>query len=371
MNEKVKIMVVDDFTFMHELYRDVLGDSFQIVAVEDGSDAIMSIPEEQPTLILLDVEMAGMNGYETCRLLKNSATTAAIPIIFVSSCDLPEERLKGYEVGGDDYVVKPFNPKELKAKITHLIALSTERKQLKEIASIANHTAMTAICEMHTLLESMQNFNSIIDAKTLAEAILTGISCYGLASSTKVATPSNTIYLSINGNATPLEIFAIDSLSDKNCIVAVENKLSIKYPHISILINNMPIGDPELCERLRDYISMLAGGAEMRAVGIIAENESRQRGLAIEQMSIQVTQTLNEIDAAQRLNRMRMSSAAGNLTHGIEKALLKIELTKDQEKSLTSIIEYGLEEIIGIQFNEADLQDKLTALTKKLKEVVS
>ena len=371
MNKKAKIMVVDDFPFIRQLIENVLSDTYQLISAEDGSDALMLIQEERPALILLDVEMSGMNGYETCRQLKNTADTASIPVIFVTSCDLPEERLKGYAVGGDDYVIKPFNTQELRAKIAHLLSITNEYSQLKEIASVANSTAMTAVCEMTTLLESMQKFNSSIDVKALAIAILAGLSVFGLTGLTKVTTPANTVYKTRKGVANPLEVFVIDTMHDMGRIVRFENKMVINYPHISILINNLPVENVEFYERLRDYLSMLAEGAEMRAIGIVAENESRQRGIAIEQMSKQVTLTLNEIDSAQRQNRMRMRSASTFLTHELEKALLKIELTKAQEKLLTSIVNNGLEEIIGIQSNEADLQDKLTALTLKMKEAVS
>ena len=123
MGIKHKILVVDDHPFMRELAEEILCDSYQIIHAANGFDALKLANIERPVLILLDVEMPGIDGYETCRQLKSESATALIPVIFVSACSLIEERLKGYDVGGNDYIVKPFDPYELKAKIGRFLGV--------------------------------------------------------------------------------------------------------------------------------------------------------------------------------------------------------------------------------------------------------
>ena len=115
-----------------------------MISVETGEDALMASKAWKPDLIIVDVEMPGVGGYQTCRRFKLMDETAGTPVIFLSGHDQIEDRLKGYEAGGDDYLTKPFDPLELKAKVLHLLARSAQRGELKSMADFATSTAMTA-----------------------------------------------------------------------------------------------------------------------------------------------------------------------------------------------------------------------------------
>jgi CheY-like chemotaxis protein len=374
MSEKSKILIIDDDVFMREMVEEVLSEQYQICVADNGEEAVSLAKTAHPDLILLDVEMPGMDGYETCLRLKQQDETAAIPVIFVSARDQIDERLKGYEVGGNDYVIKPFNPQELKAKIAHLLGMISERKQFKEMASYATNTAMTAMTsmsEMGALLESLKNFNASADDKSLCEAVLLGLVPYGLSGVIQVSTPERIISLSAQGEASPLEISVIQHMAEMDRITQFKTRMSIHYPHVSMLVNNMPVEDPDRCGRLRDHLAMLIEGAEMRASGIIAENESRRRGLAIEKMAARVTRVLNEIDSTQRLNRAGMRVAFSELTDKMDKALMRVALTTEQEAFLSNIVTDGVEDIINTQSDETELQNKLTAIVNELKSGVT
>lgn len=372
MDGNTKILVVDDDPFMREMVEEVLGTSYQLIIAENGADALMLAQAEHPALILLDVEMPGMNGYETCRQIKQDDTSVAVPVIFVSALDQIDERLKGYEVGGDDYVIKPFDPQELKAKIAHMLGMASERTQLKEMANYATNTAMTAMTsmsEMGALLESLKKFNASIDEMELAEAVLSGLSSYGLGGVVQVRTPEKTLALSELGEASPLEISVIEHMTGMDRIVHFRSRMSIHYPHVAMLVNNMPVEDPDRCGRLRDHLAMLVEGAEMRAAGIVAENESRRRGIAIERMIERVTGALNEIDSSQRQSRMEIRVAFSALTDEMEKALLRVALTREQEDLLSAIVTDGIEGIINVQSTEADLQNKLSGIIQEMERI--
>lgn len=373
MDDKIKILVVDDDIFMREILEEILGEHYCVIAADEGAEALTLAHAEHPALILLDVEMPGMDGYETCRQLKQSDDTKAIPVIFVSARDKIEERLQGYEAGGDDYVIKPFDPNELKAKIAHLLKIISERTQLKEMANCASNTAMTAMTsmsEMGALLESLKAFNASIDERALAEAVLAGLSLYGLNGAVQVRTPEKTLSLSAQGEASPLEISVFKHMIGMDRIVHYKSRMSIHYPHVAMLVNNMPVDDPDRCGRLRDHLAMLVEGAEMRASGIVAENESSRRGLAIERMIERVTGTLNEIDATQRRNRLEMRMAFATLTDKMGAALIQVSLTMGQEDFLCAIVANGIEEIINVQSSEAELQNKLTALIGEMNDIL-
>lgn len=372
MNKKTKILVVDDDQFICELVEEVLGGSYQVIIAKDGYRAEQLAKSEQPDLILLDVEMPGMDGYETCAKFKQDDGLVNIPVIFVSAHDQIEERLKGYEVGGGDYVIKPFAPLELKAKIQHLLATISERVQLKENVSSATNMAMatmTSMSEMGLLLDSLKKFNASTDEKALAEAVLTGCSCYGLNGVTQIRTADKTFALSDRGEASPLEVSIIENMGKMDRIVHFKSKMSIHYPRATLLINNMPVEDPDRCGRLRDHLAMLVEGADMRAAGIIAEAESRRRGEAIEKAAISITKMLAEVDQAQRQSKITTSMAINDFTEAMEKAYIRVALSDTHERYMADIVKTGMDNIDHAQSAEIDIQNKLTGVIKELQSI--
>jgi CheY-like chemotaxis protein len=330
----------------------------------------MLAQSECPDLIILDVEMPGMNGYELCHRLKEYSCITEAPIIFVSARDKIEERLKGYEAGAEDYIIKPFEPQELNAKVTQLLKAVSERARLKEMASYATSTAMTAMTsmsEMGSLLESLKNFNASNDEEALAKAILSGFPAYGLTGVVQIRTPENSISLTEQGEASQMEVLVINHMAGMDRIVHFKKRLSIHYPHVSILIRNMPQEDADRCGRLRDHLATLVEGAEMRAAGIVAENESRKRGAAIEKAATSITKMLAEVDHAQRQSRISTSMAINDFTGDMEKAYIRVALSDTHEKFMADVVKDGMEKILNSQLAEVDIQNNLTNIIKELK----
>lgn len=373
MNAQAKIIVVDDDVFMREMVAEVLSPGYTIMAAESATEALVLAGRDAPDLIILDVEMPETDGYEACVTFKRHAQLADVPIIFLSAHDQIEERLKGYEVGGEDYIVKPFAPEELKAKITHLLAMNADRNSLRERADYATSAAMTAITsmgEMGALLQSLKNFNASADAQALAQAILEGIQAYGLSGTVQIRMPEGETTISDRGEVSPLELSVINHLSGMDRIVQFKTRLSIHYPHILILINNMPVEDADRCGRLRDHLAMLVEAAEMRILGLISEGQSRVRGAVIERTTERILNLLREIDAAQRQNRLEIRVASTDLIEDMNKGLGEVALTNQQEDYLSSIVVKGIEKIINIQSAEADMQDRLSGIVLDLKAIL-
>lgn len=373
MSEQAKILVVDDDAFMRDMVAEVLSPEYAIVAAASAMEALALAGSDVPDLVILDVEMPETDGYEVCVTFKQHAQLADVPVIFLSAHDQIEERLKGYEVGGEDYIVKPFAPEELKAKIAHLLAMTADRNSLRERADYATSAAMTAITsmgEMGALLQSLKNFNASADAQALAQAILEGIEAYGLSGTVQIRMPEGETTISDRGEVSPLELSVINHLSGMDRIVQFKTRLSIHYPHILILINNMPVEDADRCGRLRDHLAMLVEAAEMRILGLISEGQSRVRGAVIERTTERILNLLKEIDAAQRQNRLEIRMASTDLIEDMNKGLGEVALTNQQEDYLSSIVVQGIEKIIKIQSAEADMQDRLSGIVRDLKAIL-
>ncbi len=132
-----KIMVVDDEPAIVELIEyNVKRAGFDVVTAADGTSACSLALTEKPDLIVLDIMLPGMDGFEVCRRLVSDAETAKIPILFLTARREEIDRVVGLEMGGDDYVTKPFSPRELIARIKAILRRTQRSGESSEDGSI-------------------------------------------------------------------------------------------------------------------------------------------------------------------------------------------------------------------------------------------
>ena len=134
VNVRNKILVVDDTPENIYLMIDVLGDEYTIIVASNGPSALeMARIEPVPDIILLDVKMPGMDGYEVCRQLKDGDRTRNIPVIFITRMSDVDDERRGLDLSAVDYIHKPFSPPLLKARIRNLLELKHHRDHLEEM----------------------------------------------------------------------------------------------------------------------------------------------------------------------------------------------------------------------------------------------
>ncbi|MBF0370633.1 MAG: two-component system response regulator [Magnetococcales bacterium] len=125
------ILVVDDTEANIDVLLEALGDHYDVSVAMDGEGAIESIADEKPDLILLDIMMPGMDGYEVCRRLKSEPATADIPIIFVTAMVEVKDEAKGFELGALDYITKPISIPIVQARVNTHLTLQNAQRTLK------------------------------------------------------------------------------------------------------------------------------------------------------------------------------------------------------------------------------------------------
>lgn len=129
---KPRILVVDDNSDMREHIARILGEDYEIWTAEDGEQALELVSRRQPDLVLTDVMMPKMDGFELLRSLRASADAGTIPVIFVSARAGEETQVEGLEAGADDYLVKPFTANELRARVGTHVQMSVARRRAAE-----------------------------------------------------------------------------------------------------------------------------------------------------------------------------------------------------------------------------------------------
>jgi two-component system, cell cycle response regulator DivK len=118
-----RILVVEDQPDNRQIIRDMLADTgYDLTEVENGEEALAAIAKQRPDLILMDIQLPVMDGYTATRRIKSDAALKSIPIIAVTSYALSGEEKKAREAGCDDYVPKPYSPRQLLAKIRQYLS---------------------------------------------------------------------------------------------------------------------------------------------------------------------------------------------------------------------------------------------------------
>ncbi|PZO16332.1 MAG: hypothetical protein DCF25_12680 [Leptolyngbya foveolarum] len=130
--DRSKILVVDDLLENLRLLSTLLlKEGYEVRRAPDGAMALGNVPRFQPDLILLDIMMPDMDGYEVCTTLKVNAQTRDIPVIFLSALDLTFDKVKVFEVGAADYINKPFHPAEALVRVKNQLRIRQQSIRLQ------------------------------------------------------------------------------------------------------------------------------------------------------------------------------------------------------------------------------------------------
>ncbi|MDH5645535.1 MAG: response regulator, partial [Candidatus Heimdallarchaeota archaeon] len=179
INEVVKkpvILVVDDQPENIDVLSNILRDAYKVKAAINGEQALQIIQEKQaPDLILLDVMMPGIDGYEVCKKLKDNARSKSIPVIFVSALQNISDRVTAFAVGGVDYITKPVQSEEVLARVRAHVQIKMMQEQLEQSNEeleirVKQRTleVEAAYSELHEsyrqILESEAKYRSLMDA---------------------------------------------------------------------------------------------------------------------------------------------------------------------------------------------------------------
>lgn len=132
MDSKPMVLVVDDTETNLDILVDALDEDYDVRAALDGPTALEVVDEEVPDLILLDIMMPGMDGYEVCRRLKSNPATHQIPVIFLTAKTALEDEIKGFKLGAVDYITKPISLPKVQARIKNHLLLQESLKRLEE-----------------------------------------------------------------------------------------------------------------------------------------------------------------------------------------------------------------------------------------------
>lgn len=348
-DEKRRVLIVDDSPDDIHILMANLKQDYAVIAATSGGKALeLAIKEPQPDVILMDVSMPDMDGYETCQHLKANPITQKIDVIFVSAHDTVEEKLSGYDAGGSDYLIKPVQPEELLQKVKQAIDNKDKRQEIGEAMKVAM-TAISNAGEQGVVLEFMRRSFAVSSIEELARLVVESTRSYGLENSVQLRSPYQTINFSSSDPMPPLEKELLFRLKDTGRIKESGTRFIANFGNLSQLVKNMP-EDEDLRGRLRDHLALLLEGAAARLTVL----EMNQELLKLAESS---KKALLDIQTMQKEQKEKAMQIMDNVMHNLEGTFLSYGLSEDQEEKLFNIVQAGVNESLdnfekGIQIDE-------------------
>jgi two-component system, sensor histidine kinase and response regulator len=171
VSEKEIVLVVDDSKSNRSVLTDLLKDDYKVMVAKDGPQALKACEREQglPDIILLDIMMPEMDGYEVCRRLKSNDATKNIPVIFCTAMSEVRDEAKGFELGAVDYVTKPISPSILVARVKTHLQLKKSLQSEKELNQLKNKFLGIAAHDLRNPLAAIRGFSELMISMELSD----------------------------------------------------------------------------------------------------------------------------------------------------------------------------------------------------------
>lgn len=341
--EKRHILIVDDSpNDIHFLMESLKHDYAVLVATDGQKGFEIANGKHRPDVILMDVVMPEMDGYEACRKIKENPKTQDIDVIFVSAHDTIEEKLAGYNAGGSDYLIKPVEPSELLRKVK----LAIDNKHLKDSISaeknVAFDTAMTAMTsagEQSVALHFIRNSISIKSYPSLAQELLQFLGSLSLSVSLALWNDKETTFYNSGGTIVPIEAEILEVAREKN-----DKKISTFGQHClilgsqsTLLVHNLP-DDAEKSGRFKELLTMMIDSVDQLSNQIFLKSQLIKSEMQMTQAMLLTSQTISTLKQRTIKSRKKIKKASDELVANMEDKFLTLGLTEDQEDELISMI---------------------------------
>ncbi|MDP2794503.1 MAG: response regulator [Sulfurisoma sp.] len=345
-----KVLVVDDDKAARTLHHGLLARQFDVVTAASGEEALAACREHLPDLVLLDMEMPGLDGLETCRRLRESTT---IPIVFATAHQSLDEHLKAYDAGGNDIVVKPVGSEILLRKVALAIRHHQATVKLAEEKDSLQKMAMgflSSMGESGALLNFMRAGVACRSHRALAEKLVEAARDLGVDCSVLIRHADGPTALTEHGEPTPLELAILEQSSTMGRLFQFGRRLVVNYDRVSIIVANMPdeTDAAEQAGRIRDNIAILAETAEALCDNVDMRLESMRRA---EQLQIALGGAGVAVESL-RENYLRMLGDTRLLLHelvgNVEKSYAWLDTSPAQEVAIGQTMDDSVRRILAL-----------------------
>lgn len=346
MGKKVRIAVVDDNAPQRFILSKLLGNDYVVEAFESGDIFLAST--ETFAVVLLDIGMPGLDGYDTCRALRKRPGGNAVSVVFVSAHDTADDRIAAYEAGGDDYVLKPVAAHELRHKLSGIVA---HREAIDALAHQSNKArvlvqkAFSKVGDLGMVVDALRKLATQGSHEAVADLFVSILKAWDLNGAVRVIGQNDPLDRTTDGPLTPLAASVLATRHDSGHLFEFGSRALVTYPHIAILIHNLPIDEPERRAGLREHLSTLAECADLRIRDIEALNGQPTQSSDIGHPLAELGRTLVQISEQGRDNLSQAQHLLVEPLENLERALDSMSLTDIQRAYLDDLFKGALDDL--------------------------
>ncbi len=373
MSTDFRIFAVDDVRATCRVLEAGLGKEYGIETFASAEDCLARLATQIPDLFLVDVGLPGIDGYELCQRIKSRPDTARTPVIFISSLDDLDSRMKGYDAGGEEFIVKPYKMADLKHKIEVIRRFLSESERLRQQTTDSetlNTLILSNLDEYAVLIKFLCELNLCSTLQEVASALFNLLRGYHIDGAVQFRQGRQCVTLCPDGASHPLQESVINHLRDGDRIIQFKARAAFNFPALTLLTTNLPIQDVELTGRLRDHLAIAAevANGKLLAMHAIQSHQQTRKGVAevAESLSSTVTVLSKKIDDA----RARVSFLTFRMLAELDASFAHLGMSSEQEDRVKSIVEAKAEELSAAYDFAEETRTTIFNIQGKLTEIL-
>ena len=358
------VLAIDDDKYVHHVVESSLSGFCNLIHAKNGEEGFNKALKYTPDIILLDVEMPGKSGYQVCQELKTNTKTKDIPVMFLSGRGELSERVKGYNLGAADYIVKPFESEELMARIRVLYDYSQHSLKLKDEVERAHNTAelaMTDSGDMGRIMRYVGQSYHANDLQSLSGYFFDFFRPLNLDVIVAFWYQETGIFCSDDGAVCPLEQDLLEKHRYANRFVDFSRRTIVNYPKVSILVKNMPLDDERLYGRYKDLFPHILDVTNAKIQDMDASESALTKALSLNNALAELSSQIHSLGDDQKLFTTKL---VAQLEDVHKYSLEQSESVKSQTQNFNS------DSLTQTQSECAALNDDVSFITFQFNQVI-
>ena len=373
MGGNFTVYFVDDALVERRMIEAAFSDVYKVVSFATASECLARLADEKPDLFLLDVDMPEIDGYELCKRIRECPSCEELPVIFLSGRDDLDSRLAGYDAGGSDYLVKPFQLAELKQKLELARQFAEEKRTLRVQLNDSDRLAslvLSNLDEYAVLVGFLRSLNGCAAFSDVNDALLSMLDAYRLEGAVQIRLPAEELTVDRNGRSSPLTAAIINHVRSMGAIAEFKSRAVFNYERVSLLITNMPVDDPELCGRLRDHLAIAVETAMAKVAGMLSRQENADTRDEIAALAKLITEKAAELNEKYRLAHLSATRIVEMLIDELDEEFVNLGLRECQEDSIAALIKTGTGQLLDALNFKSDTEKALGDVTARLQQII-
>ncbi|NVJ59918.1 MAG: response regulator [Gammaproteobacteria bacterium] len=341
-----KVLVVDDDPMIRMAHERMLSDNFEVSSVDSGRQVLETFEQHKPDVILLDVNLPDLSGFEVCQRLHEKGLLKHTAVIFVSGHTDLETRITAFNSGGDDFIGKPLDPVELLSKMEVLNSRKRKVSKISQDLKEAQEAVMTVLStssELGRVMQFVEHSFSLHSIEKLINSAFELLNSFGLKSACMTEVNMEKSFFSSGGVIKPIEQELLELLRTKGRFYDFNARTQTNYSHVSLLIKNMPLGEPEKYGRIKDLIPAIMGCLNSRLTQIEAQKTLIKQSKDLVYSFDVIQATMRTLTSSLGGNQQKATDRLHKMVYELQVFIQKLGLEEDQEDRVIRYVDEAVE----------------------------